>query len=81
VTFDQAKRIGRPAYRDLEGGAVLRYDPDKGRIQYLPYPAAPWAWREAAFNQGRVPDSDWRHLAGCTCPACASTRVEEEHGA
>jgi len=72
VTFDQV------AYNDLAGGAVLRFDPEDGGVRYLAYPAQPSAWKQAPFYQGTVPNGSWRHLAGCTCPACSSASPPDE---
>jgi hypothetical protein len=72
VTLTEARAFSRPAYRDLAGGAVLRFDPHDDGVRELAYPAPPGAWKQAQYTQGAVPEEGWRHLAGCGCPACVA---------
>ena len=72
MNFEEATLSLLPAYRYLESGAVVRYDPRDGSIRRLAYPATPSTWTQASGFAGHVPAEGWCHVAGCECPTCAS---------
>ncbi len=72
MTFDEVKALERPAFRRLPHGRVLRYDPHEGSVRSLRFPTRPTAWQRAPLLEGPIPQSDWRHLPACSCPACGA---------
>jgi len=81
MTFEEARRTSRLAFRPLPNGALLRYQPEDGTVRVLAYPHRVEEWTQLPVIRESIPSDDWRHLPQCPCGACRARDADQQWGA